>query len=194
MEDFMKIVCACLLLAGISTPVLGQSVASSQTKDAKPTFTLEITANLVTGHATEWDFVESSETTVKAGQTVVVRIRKTNISDREIDKWSATGLTYEIRDGDGNRIKPREFDQKRGDGMSGGGAMLRDTKDTVLQPGENKAISARMDDWYEELSQPGTYTIQVSEHISADPASDVVKSNKITVTVLPADDPPPVQQ
>jgi len=42
------------------------------------------------------------------------------------------------------------------------------------------------------MSQPGTYTIQVSAHTSNDPKSEVVKSNIITVTVLPkpeSDDP-----
>jgi hypothetical protein len=38
------------------------------------------------------------------------------------------------------------------------------------------------------------HLIQVSECVSNDPASDVVKSNIITVTVLPADDPAPTQQ
>jgi hypothetical protein len=63
----------------------------------------------------------------------------------------------------------------------------------VLRPGESKIDYAQVSDWY-DMTKPGTYTIQVSAHVTNDPKSDVVKSNIITVTVLPADDPPTAQQ
>jgi hypothetical protein len=44
------------------------------------------------------------------------------------------------------------------------------------------------------MSAPGIYTVQASAHISDDPNSGVVKSNIITITVLPADNTPPAKQ
>ena len=45
-----------------------------------------------------------------------------------------------------------------------------------------------------DFSRPGKYSIEVSRHISSDPKSEIVKSNTITVNVLPADASPPAQQ
>lgn len=127
------------------------------------------------------------------------RIRKTNISDHEINKVSdapgASGYIFEVRDSDGNLV---EYKKHNGllEGMfttSGGENRISGTKDMVLQPGESKVNFEPLNRWY-EIDKPGTYTIQVSEHVSNDPASEVAKSSVITVTVLPADDPPPTQQ
>jgi len=54
----------------------------------------------------------------------------------------------------------------------------------VLQPGESVSYFAPISEWY-DLSGPGKYTIQVLQHVSSDPSSAVVKSNKITVTITP---------
>jgi len=43
-----------------------------------------------------------------------------------------------------------------------------------------------------EMDKPGTYSVQVSECVSDDSASDVVKSNVLTITVVPVS-PPPTQ-
>lgn len=56
----------------------------------------------------------------------------------------------------------------------------------VLEPGETSLVSAPLGDWF-DLSRPGKYTVQVSEHVSNDPASEVIKSNIIKITVLPSD-------
>jgi hypothetical protein len=186
----MRFICALLFLFGVSLAAPAQSDVSKQNDDAKPPFTLEITANRVEEHSESWDYANSAKTVLKAGSEVVVTTRKTNISDREIPKLSGAGQTYEIRDSGGNLIKPRPFDETRGDGMFSARGVIAGTKDAVLQPGESKATTGRLDIGCETLRVPGTYTIQVSEHISDDPASPVVKSNKITITVLPADAPP----
>ncbi len=86
----MKIVCAFLLL-GVSLTVFGQSDFSKQTEAVNPPFKLEITANLDKEHSNVWDFVNCAETTVKAGSMIVIAIRKTNISDHEIDKSNCVG-------------------------------------------------------------------------------------------------------
>ncbi len=182
----MRIVCAFLLL-GASLTVAGQSEFPKQTEAVNPPFKLEITANLDKEHSNVWDFVNSAETTVKAGSMVVVAIRKTNISDHEISKSTCTGThsSYyiDVHDSNGNLVglrKPNEV-MMIGDGHGG---HLSGTKDNVLQPGESMIDRDLVGRWL-DMSPPGTYTIQVSAHVTNDPKSDVVKSNIITVTVLP---------
>lgn len=188
----MKKTYVLLMFLCASAAASSQSATPSHVGGTGLPFTIEITANLDTNHPNEWDFANRAETTVKAGSMVVVAIRKTNISDHEIAKQSETGLRYDVRDGNGNLIENKKSDKADGMGqaiLGGGEATLIGAKDTVLKPGESKVVAARMSDVYEEIVQPGTYTIQVSEHVSDDPASEVVRSNKITITVLPPDPP-----
>jgi hypothetical protein len=57
-----------------------------------------------------------------------------------------------------------------------------------MQPGENKIDFIPLGNEL-DMSKPGTYTIQASAHVFDDPKSDVVKSNIITITVVPLDPP-----
>jgi hypothetical protein len=186
----MRIFYAVLLLLVASVVADGQSSEPNQNGDDHPPFTLTISAS-PTNPALE----DLADQGVKVGATVMLRIRKTNVSDREIVKWPATGGpfgdSFEVRDGSGNLVEHRKSNKV---GTSGGGeGRLKGTKDVVLQPGESKVDLAPISDWY-DMSTPGTYTVQVSGHITDDPKSDVVKSNIIKITVLPADGPPPTQQ
>ena len=190
----MKIIYALLLLVGASITVSGRSEFSKQTVAADPPFKLEITANPDKEHSNVWDFANSAQTVGKAGSMIAVAIRKTNISDHEIDKRTHTDefccYYYDVRDSRGNLVDLKKFDpQLIGDGRGG---HLIGTQDNLLQPGESMIDRDRVSDGY-DMSQPGSYTIQVSGHITDDPRSDVVKSNIITVTVLPADDAPTAQ-
>jgi len=106
------------------------------------------------------------------------------------DAPGASGYMFDVRDGNGNLVEYRKRKDLT-DGMtmfSGGENRMAGTKDMVLQPGESKINFEPLSNSY-EMDKPGTYTIQVSEHISNDPASDVVKSNIITITVVPRDPP-----
>jgi hypothetical protein len=191
----MKIIYT-LFIFGLSLTASGQSEFSKQTVAADPPFKLEITANLEKGHSENWDFANSAQTVVKASSMIVVAIRKTNISNYEIDKSTHAegfyGYYYDVRDSRGNLVGPRKPNEVKLKGDGRGGHLIG-TKDNVLQPGESMIGRERVDDGY-DLGKPGTYTIQISQHVSNDPASEVVKSNIITVTVLPADDPPTAQQ
>lgn len=158
-----------IMLVGISAGAVSQpSKIPPSTASSRLPFTLEITANRVAGHSENWDFANCARSTEKAGSEVVIEVRKTNVSDHDISRWSLPGET-EVRDGNGNPIKPRSFDEARGDGLSSGGGILVGSRDAVLQSGQSSAKSRRLDDWYEALKEPGTYSIQVSEHISDDP-------------------------
>ncbi|MGB9407245.1 MAG: hypothetical protein WCA89_06875 [Terracidiphilus sp.] len=186
----MKIVYA-LFLIGASLTASGQSELSKPTEAVNPPFKLEITANLDKEHSNVWDFVNSAETTVKTGSMVVVAIRKTNITDHEISKSTGAGThsSYyiDVHDSDGNLVGLRKPNEVKMIGDDHGGH-LAGTKDNVLQPGESMIDHDLVGRWL-DMSAPGTYTIQVSAHISNDPKSDVVKSNIITVTVQEPDPP-----
>lgn len=183
----MKIVFALLLFTGASVVTPAQSEFNKQSEAVNPPFKLDITANLEKGHSTIWDFENSARTVVKAGSTIVVAIRKTNISDHEINRRAMAGQTIDVLDGNGSPVAHKKRDALQGSVVH---AMRAGTKEMVLQPGETSMDSGRLSEGF-ELSQPGTYSIQFSEHVSDDSASDVVKSNIITVTVLPAESNPP---
>lgn len=177
----MKLIYALLVLASVTLTASSQSVVSPKTAG----FTLQITANHEQGHSLQWDFANTAESSLKDGSRVVIAVRKTNISNHEITKMPLAGWIWDVRDSSGNPVGPNNSQNQNGPIRSSGPAMVRGTKDTVLQPGEatlHWTAVSRFD-----LSQPGTYTFQVVEHISDDPKSTVVKSNTIRITVLPAD-------
>lgn len=193
MGAIMKTVYA-LLLVGVSIAASGQSEVSKQIVAVNPPFKLDITANLDKDHSELWDFAGTAVTIVKAGSIVVVAVRKTNISDHEINKGSCVGNDasgyhcggyFEVRDSRGNLVRPRE---PRLMLKGGGPGHLIGTKDNVLQPGESNIDRDHVSEAF-DMSKPGTYTIQLRQNIGKDLNSDVVRSNIITVKVILAEDP-----
>ena len=55
--------------------------------------------------------------------------------------------------------------------------------DRIVKPGESIAGSQDISRLF-EMSRPGKYVIQASRRISDEKDSEVVKSNKVTVTVI----------
>jgi len=193
----MKNVCKIPLLFGafvaaFSQPTLvaGQSELSKQIVAADPPFALTISYNQQNP-----SMEKTADQVVKNGQWVSFRIRKTNISNYEIAKTSHVGGSYgydfEVRDGSGNLVGPKKPNEVKLKGDDRGAA-ASGTKDAVLQPGESKIDFVPLGRWF-NMSAPGTYTIQAMAHTTDDPNSDVVKSNILTITVLPADGPHPTQ-
>jgi hypothetical protein len=186
---------ALLLLACIMLTASSRAAFSQQTGETKAPFTLEITPNHIEGDSNEWDFANSAAGTVKAGEMIMIGIRKTNNSNHEVFQiWWSLG-TYEVRDSSGNLVGIKRDDPDLllfGEGR----AHLIGTKDNVLQPGKTNLTQDVLFNGREglDMSKPGTYTVQLLEHISNDPASKMIKSNIITITVLPADEPPPAQK
>jgi len=174
---YLMLLAACACVRAPSPPP-----TSGQTGDAKSPFTLTISANPSN------PALEDTSNQVVTADLPSLRIRKTNISDHEIIKWSLAvtsrgGYIYEVRDSGGNLIAPRKSNSVAS--LGGGEERLRGTKDMVLQPGESKIDIVPLGSWY-DLSRPGKYTIQVSSHITNDPNSEVVKSNIVAVTLLSA--------
>lgn len=184
-----------LLAAGFFIVIAG-SLAFPQSGSVTVPFTLEITANWEQGHVGQWDFANTAEKTAKAGAVIVIGIRKTNQTHHEIarltDIGGPYGYEYDVRDSGGNSVKPKSPYDHNGWIKLGGPGRLRGTKDMVLEPGEANVSSPPISNWC-DMSQPGKYTIQVSEHVSNDPQSNVIKSNVITIDIVPSDAPTPTQ-
>lgn len=148
------------LIVGASLPIAGQSEKSSQSNQVKPLFLLSI----------------SSEPVFALGSPVEVKIRIRNTSAHEIHGSSmnldgfAISYNYDVRDQSGNKLEQKPFDQTHP--ISGPVFMLKPGQSQV----ESTVISAYYDFW------PGRYRIQLSK---PDPGAEVVKSNKISITVTP---------
>jgi len=183
MGGFMRIVFASVLLAGTFALVGGQPVVSQQAGAVKPPFSLTISYN-PKNPAQE----TSADQIVKAGSWLTFLIRKTNIADHEIPvRPHGCLLQYDVRDSSGSPVAHRKSKDP-----SGIVRMEPAGQPRMLQPGESKVIFEDVGNWY-EMDKPGIYAVQVSQCLSDDPASDVVKSNALTITVLPADSPQPTQ-
>ncbi|MGC2547777.1 MAG: hypothetical protein WA426_18170, partial [Silvibacterium sp.] len=61
----------------------------------------------------------------------------------------------------------------------------------LLKPGETGSNAGGLISAIYDFSRPGEYTIQVERHTAFDSKSPLVKSNTITITVLPADSSEP---
>lgn len=167
-------------------------------------FTLEITASQQQGNSSQWDFANHSAAVVRSGAIVVVAIRKTNTSNREILKLPSPNMDYDwtVRSPSGEKLVPRSADSRDCWITGGGPAFLKGSKDMFLQPGQSMVDVSRLGlrhlmgrlngvingcESGFDMRQPGTYTVQVAQHISGNPNSPEIQSNIITVTVLPAE-------
>lgn len=157
---------AFVLVIGMGTSIatVGQSDTSVQGKLLKSPFELAIEADSV----------------VALGSPVEMRIRITNTSTSEMHASAmhvrggfAISYTYDIRDQSGNKLEQKPFDE----GMAADGPIFR------LRPGQSRRDLTIISAYYD--LQPGKYAIQVSKPISNVPGADVVKSNKIIVTITP---------
>ncbi|MFZ0662172.1 MAG: hypothetical protein WAM66_05725 [Acidobacteriaceae bacterium] len=126
---------------------------------------------------------------VIAGAPVEIRITMTNTSDRQIDcpGWWSNGVdrAYEYRVLDQNGQAAPRIVRKHPEI----GEEIRPAP-CVVKPGKTSKPSGAMVGRLFDFSHPGEYTIQVSRHVSPGPKSEAVKSNTITITVLPANNPP----
>ncbi len=176
----MRLLCAFLMMC-VSLSAFSQADSSKQTVAANPPFTLTISCS--SNPSDE----NTPEHFAVSGVAMSVRVRKTNITDREIIKISHAGGDYgyyfDVRGSSGNRVGPRRPNEVMLKGGDKGG-FRSGAKDVVLKPSESYIDYFPLASWF-DMTQPGDYTIQVWAHISDDPKSDVVKSNIITVTVLP---------
>lgn len=179
----MKIAGAVTVLSVVAAVTIGLPVPAQETADSGAPFTLTITGNLIPGHSQYWDFANAGQLHVKAGSTVVVAIRQTNVSDHSVAKLNrignSAGYGIEVRDSSGNPVQ--QLPPKN----EGGSFVMHTGKEPDLQPGGSDISIARPSEGL-DLSQPGTYIIQAWAHTSIDPQSPIVKSNALTLVIEPA--------
>ena len=187
MGEIMKVFKLLLLITCATVIAFGQSKISQQVATDSPPFKLEITASRQVANSMLLDFVNSAGQTVEVNDVVELAIRKTNISDYQIDRTTHVGSVYgyriEVLDSNGNLVGP---------GKLSDAYHLKGNKpphlSNVLQPGECVIDTYPLSVLF-DMSKPGIYAVQVSAYIMNDAELPVVKSNIIKITVVPPDPP-----
>jgi hypothetical protein len=134
--------------------------------------------------------ISTSNPTVKTNQAVEIKIRLTNTSNHPIDISEVRthgcsvnqGYRYDIRDATGRVAEILPEIQAR---TESGGRVVATVQIHTLNPGEALEETTDLSRCY-DMTTPGEYTIQLSRENSEDLKQAPVKSNKITVTVAPA--------
>jgi len=130
--------------------------------------------------------ISAEKPEVKAGSEVFIRIQMKNISDHEVDcsmaptnGWDAA-YQYDVRDAQGTLAERKPL-------VPGHPEIKEDSSiwPCVLKPGGSNSFDSYIGR-RNDMTRPGKYMIQVSRFISGTRKEDgVVKSNTITVTVVP---------
>jgi len=164
MNALRLLLLTCLLAFGIQ-PANGQS--------PNPPFSIAISA---------------AYPSFRAGDKVYINIKLTNTSDHDVDcsAWFTNGTDrrylYDIRDENGQSTAKHDLNPDRYPGS---------VQFCTLSPGEGTADSGHLISWLNDFSRPGKYSVQLSRYIGVDEKEGVIKSNTITITVLPADESTP---
>jgi hypothetical protein len=149
------------------------------------------------GQATDQPFtltIEAAKPSVNAGSNVFIKATLTNVSTQNVDCTEAevgaaiVSYDYDVRDEEGKPVSKRDmsfpYTGKHWDICS-------------LEPGKTVKRDLLLS-WLFDFSKPGKYVVQLSRRTSVDTnglrTGDRVKSNTVTITVLPADAPPTTQQ
>ena len=172
---------------GQSRPVLQKTVPRSQTtgsSNSQVPLSIALTA---------------LQQRILAGAPVKLQVVTTNTSTQPLDFWveytsDLGGWVYRVSvvDGSGNvpastmRGRTFEYNDKKSPNVGPGTFLLGNGGFTELQPGKTTVDVIDVGRLY-DLSQPGTYTIQVRRFGEG---SGWVTSNAVTVTVVPSGNTP----
>ncbi|HXW91736.1 MAG TPA: hypothetical protein VEK33_14390 [Terriglobales bacterium] len=169
--------------------MLGATVAAtcmySPAQDASQPFSLRLGVEgiFLTGHkSTEGSHV------VKTGSDIYLGIVTTNTSRHSLSCMRVTNYVtnldpayqYDVRDVSGSPVGKHAIDAEPLVGAFRG-------MGCTFKPGESSTSGGNLITKLYDLSQPGDYTIQVSQPVSSDPNADVVKSNTLEITVTDDD-------
>ena len=121
---------------------------------------------------------------VKAGSGLSVNGRLTNTSSKPLDASGCycgpsgldSYLTWEVRDENGRLAAKKVYPHPE---LATGSAIL----DRIVKPGESLAGSQDIGRLF-DVTRPGKYVIQASRRVSDEKDSEIVKSNRVTVTVI----------
>ena len=122
---------------------------------------------------------------VKAGARIWVQIQMTNLSNHNVDctrapsNGSDRAYLYDVRDEKGTPLeKAVRKHLEIGETFS--------SRPCVLKPGESTSEDENFLSPVYDMTRPGKYSVRVSRYISGGRKEDgLVKSNKITITVIP---------
>jgi len=162
-----------LFVMGVSSMATGFCQASAPSTEHSP-FTITIQALDAYGRS-------DAPVMVKAGQPVSINIQLVNLTNEEMNvegSWSfGVDYTYdyEVRDESGNLRKKLPTPHS---------TFIGSERDEKVAPGMSKNEKVSVDRAC-DLKEPGTYTIQVSREVPGDPKHRLVKSNIVTVTLVP---------
>jgi hypothetical protein len=123
--------------------------------------------------------------TVAAGADVWIKVRVTNTSNRDLDDSGGfsdrTGLDpnfrFDVRDDRGKPVPKRTYPHAEL-GVTG------EPVNRTIAPGETLTQEQRVSALY-DMRKPGKYVIRVSRRASDNPRDGEIKSNAVTVTVVP---------
>jgi hypothetical protein len=128
--------------------------------------------------------IAANKSPIVAGGPVDLKITMKNTSDSDVDctVWAVNAVdksyVYHVWDENNEPLKE----------------ITRKTPSTswpcVLKPEMTASSSSRISTLF-DFSHPGTYTVQAERFLTGDPGSASIKSNTITITVLPKSEPAP---
>jgi hypothetical protein len=138
------------------------------TPDRKPLFSLTLSA---------------LTPSVESGSQVHLKVVMKNLSDHDLNYslCYSNGLDrayeYDVRDSHGKAlaILTRKHSEI--------GPTFKVWPAHLVKPGETDSSGGVISTFY-DMTQPGEYTVQVSRAVSDNPKDGVVRSNKITVTII----------
>jgi hypothetical protein len=145
--------------------------------------------------------IQAERQSVEVGQTVVINVTRQNITDQTIDDNRTTNpmeyLTFRVSRDGVPVAETAELQKMHGRGLAPGEVQTIVTSPyfAKLKPGESSHDTVEVSHYY-DMSKPGTYSISALQETRPGlPEKSVsVKSNTITITVLPAGDPSAAQQ
>ena len=119
---------------------------------------------------------------VKAGSDVWVVVKIANHSNERLDETeSISGMTsldpnlvFDVRDRSGNVIAKRVYEQPERE--------MGHNVNRSIGSGATLTQQQNISRFY-DITQPGSYVVQVSRSPSRGPTSGIVKSNKVTIEV-----------
>ena len=134
--------------------------------------------------------IAAKKSIIIAGSRLELKVRLTNISNHEIigsvTYAGGTIINYQcdLRDSTGAPVQKKEHITRSGPSIPAElSARIR-----TLQPGESVEDGTFACKEF-NMSQPGEYTVQLSEPISGNSDDGIVKSNIITITVVDPEAP-----
>jgi hypothetical protein len=127
----------------------------------------------------------------KLGETIYLVVNVENQSGRTFSSNVADCdeyYTFDILDEQGRPVPEKERLRNLRESLKPGGRRWRHGLISEIEPGVSWKEQLFLSEYY-DMSRPGKYTIQLQRKLPEELGKGTVKSNIITITVLPPDPP-----